>query len=358
MLGPIDWRIFTVGVAALLLGLGRLWQLRNRTATLSGKAIIVAQLSLGMLCIAYGTVGVTAPYLNVGMAFWTAVSGPLIGSLEILVLTLRTEQVPPAAVRRVLLRAGFVTAFLLATWLPAFAFTGPTDINFVRPPINPALVAHELVFHGYVIWGLSQTVVLAVQRVPQDIRRRPTYGVALLIIGIAAIGFALMNVLIPYYLFAGRNETAMNTVIAPNVVFLASFVIGSGLLAVGERVQDEIVARYRLGQLRHIWARTIELSTFDLRLATHLPAPDQLQRAYVEIMDALCTLRVETETSLTVEQAADILRQGAITDDPTAPTISEALPIRRTRQEDLTLVHTLAKSYRHRTSHAADPADL
>lgn len=139
----------------------------------------------------------------------------------------------------------------------------------------------------------------------------------------------------------------MDAIIAPNVAFLASFVVGSAVLAVGERVQDEVVARYRLRQLRSLWARVIELSSFDLRLPAHLPAPNQLQRAYVEILDALSTLRVQPGTALTVEQAAAILCSGTIIDDPAAPTISRALPERLTRGDDLALVHAIAQAYRH-----------
>lgn len=84
----------------------------------------------------------------------------------------------------------------------------------------------------------------------------------------------------------------------------------------------------------------------------HLPnqqlsTPARLQRAYVEISDAICTLRIETDgEALDLETLAEALHRGELSTDPGAPTLSQALPARRTRREDLELIHALARVYR------------
>lgn len=119
------------------------------------------------------------------------------------------------------------------------------------------------------------------------------------------------------------------------------------MLAVGERLYDEISARYQLRQLTPLWQRMIELSDQDLHLSVqNFPAPSRLQRAYVEIADAICTLRIVVDGPYDPESVSSALRRGDVTEDPTRPTLSRALPPRQTRREDLQLIMVLANTYR------------
>jgi hypothetical protein len=331
-LGASNWFLIGLGIAALILTLERFRRLRTRPSTLSDKAILTAMFFLGWLCIGYATGPITRNFYNIGLAVWHSFVPILIGSLEMIVLTLRVEDVPRRAVRRIMLTAGLASAILLGTWLPGFAFVGPVQRLTTIRPWNLALTIHLAVFHGYAIWGCVQFVVLALIRVPRDFKRRPTYATALFLTGIGAAGFAWMNVMIIYHVLTDDSERAISSVIGLNVIFLGTFVLGCALLAVGERIYDNLTARWRLHGLQQLWERVIELSIYDLRLASHLPAPAQVQRAYVEILDALDTLRVDTTAQLTVDQVADILRSGAVTDDELAPTISQVLPRRASRQ--------------------------
>jgi hypothetical protein len=71
-----------------------------------------------------------------------------------------------------------------------------------------------------------------------------------------------------------------------------------------------------------------------------------LQRAYVEISDAICTLRIDAAGSQDLKTVAASLQRGACTEEQSSPTISEALPHRGSRREDLELINALAKEYR------------
>lgn len=342
----MNWFFIAMSVSSLVLGFERLWRLSDDPPTLTNRAMLSALFILSAACAAYGTMGLTASFHNLGLGLWHTLLGVLIGSLEMVVLTLRQEEVTRRAVRGVIARSAVVTLVLLLTWLPAFGHQEPMrriDFGSLR---DWALIVHLLVFHAYIIWGLMQVVLLSLNRLPRDIRRRPISTAALLMMATGCIGFVWVNLVIAAELFKGRAVGAASTVV-PTSVLLALCVGGAGLLAVGERVHEEITARYQLRRLNPLWWRMMELSTQDLRLPTGtLSSPARLQRAYVEISDAICTLRVDTEGQLGVPEVVEILRRGELTQDRQAPTISEALPPRRTRREDLELIHALARAYR------------
>src|SRR5699024_545691 len=110
---------------SIVLGFERLWRLRGKPVTLTQKSIVVALFSLGLAAAAYGSMPLTASFYNIGLVSWHAFVSVLIGAVEMVVLTLRTEQVSPTAVRAVLLRSGLVTTVLLITWPLAFAYAPP-----------------------------------------------------------------------------------------------------------------------------------------------------------------------------------------------------------------------------------------
>lgn len=343
-MGTTHWIFVALAVASLILAGERWWRSRSQRLDLTQCAMIAALITLGVAALAYGSIPLTAKYDNVGLAVFHVFTGLLIGSVELLVLTLRVEHVTRTAMYRVMLRAGLVTAALAATWPLGFAFIGPLDALSDVHPYTAALVVHLIIFHGYAVWGLAQIVVLSWERFPREYRRRPIKAAALFMMGVGSGGYVLINFMIGLFIIARRNEW-IHYVLALNAAFLTLAVAGAAVLAVGEDIYDEISARYQLARMRHLWRRVVELSDRDLHLAAELPAPARLQRAYVEISDALCTLRVAVESELTPDEAARLLRRGAVTTDSSAPTLSQALPPRATRQDDLKLIRTLAKAY-------------
>ncbi len=342
----MDGVFIALAICCVLLGFERIWRLRDEPSTLTHRAILTALFSLGLAAAAYGTMALTAPFYNIGLAFWHALIGVLIGALEMMVLTLRAERVRPAAVRAVMLRAGLVTALLLATWPAGFAHAEPVYDLSALSERNPALIVHLVVFHVYIVWGLLRMIGLSWQRLSKDIRRRPTSTIAMLMVALGSGGFLWINIMIGAHLLTGRiGDWA--SILAPASIFTAFYVVGGVLLAVGEPVLEELTARYQLSRLTPLWTRVVELSVDDLHLPTaDLPAPARLQRAYVEISDAICTLRIAADRQLDLESVASALRRGDVTTDPVAPTLSQALPPRSSRREDLEFIHALAKAFR------------
>lgn len=342
----MDWPFIALSVVATFVGLERVWQLRDDSPTLTEKAILVALFSVGVAAAAYGTMELTAGFLNIGLVVWHVLAAVIIGSLEMVLLTLRTENVQPAAVRAIKLRCLTVVVLLLVSWPLGLADAPATrSIDSVASYGLSAIVSLTI-FPAYIIWGLSQVVILSLRRLPADIRRRPISTLALLMIATGSAGFIWINLVMSFHLLTAQTFDR-EALLAPAPLFLALCVGGAVLLAAGERLHEELRARLQLRRLTPLWERMIELSSRELHLpARTLPTPARAQRAYVEISDAICTLRVSTKEKLDLVEAVEALRRGDVTDDPDAPTLSQALPPRRTRRDDIQLIHALAREYR------------
>lgn len=346
----MHWEPFLVlsGIS-FILGFERLFRFRTQQATLTHKTFLVLMFALGVAAAAYGTMPLTAQFHNIGLGTWRTLSAVLIGALEIIILVLRSPQVDPAAVRRVIWRSGIVTTVLVVTYIFGFADAPPiTDISQSAPK-NAAVIVHLAVFGAYIMWGLASIIFLCVQRVPKEIRRRTIHALALVLVTAGCAGFLGINAVASSSLVLGFD---INVAIlyAPAPVFVGLWVAGGVLLAVGERIYEELASRYMLSRLKPLWDRTIQLMPEDSHLnLRRLPAAARLQRAYVELSDAICTLRIDDTEHLDLKTVAEKLHRGEVATEraaPTLPTISKTLPPRRTRRKDLELIHDLARAYR------------
>lgn len=341
----MNWAFVALGVCSALLGIERSIRQQGESVTLTQRSIIVALFGIGIAAIAYGTTWLTSPYYNIGRVIWHCAAAILVGALEVLIVTLRSAQVSPRTVRLTLVRTGIVVALLLVAW-PLGTAREPTIGVDHFSDHGFSTVVTLIVFPAHVIWALAQVVLLSVVRIPRDIRRRPINTIALLLVAVGCSGFLWINAMTALYMNTGRiAESGGPLSLSP--LCLAVSVAGAVMLAVGERLYDEISARYQLRQLTPLWQRMIELSDQDLHLSVQsFPAPSRLQRAYVEIADAICTLRILVDGPYDPESVSSALRRGDLTEDPSSPTLSQALPPRQTRREDLQLITVLASAYR------------
>ncbi|MDP9904747.1 hypothetical protein [Arthrobacter bambusae] len=345
MLNKVNWIFLVLAAFSLFLAVERTLRLKEHRATVNHRAMNVALITLGVAASAYGTMMLTAAFYNFGLALWHGLLGILIGALEVIVLTLRFEQIPLRTLRRAQLRSGLVTLVLFSTWPSGFAWAPPiSDLTKIDPP-NPAVIFHIAVFHLYIIWGLLQLLRVTFSRVPREFGRRPISAIALIMVGLGCIGFIGVNVDLGGSILIGVHQEVA-VIRAPTGTFLGLCVGGAGLLGFGERIWTAIIARYRLWQLSRLWEISVKLSTAELRFLMQLPATAKMQRAYIEISDALSTLRIDTDRQLTVKEVAALLLRGETTEDRSAPTVSQALPPRTTRLEDLHMIHALARECR------------
>ncbi|WP_394941154.1 hypothetical protein [Psychromicrobium sp. YIM B11713] len=345
MLDKVNWIFIALAVVSLFLAVERTVRLKDQRETVNHQAMSVTLLTIGVAASAYGTMTLTASFYNFGLAMWHGLLGILIGALEVIVLTLRFEQIPRLTLRLALVRSGLVTLVLFATWPLGFAWAPPISDLTKIDPLNPAVVLHIAVFHLYIIWGLFQLLRLSFSRVPREFGRRPISAVALVMVGFGCAGFIWVNSVLGGSVLIGIHQNVA-IIRDPTGIFLSLCVGGAALLGFGERAWAAIVTRYRLWQLGKLWEVSGHLSSSELQLRMQLPASARMQRAYIEISDALSTLRVDTKHQLTVQEVAVLLIHGETTDDRLAPTISQALPPRSTRLEDLHMIHTLAKECR------------
>lgn len=343
----MHWEAFLVlAVCSFAVAFERMWRFRGDPATLTHKTFLVALFTLGVAAVAYGTMPLTADFYNIGLGTWHTLVGILVGTLEMLALLLRNEKVSPAAVRAIQIRSGLVTIVLFVTYLFGFADAPPLMDLSESAPRNGFLLVHLVVFPAYVVWGLMNIIDLCRRRFFKDLRRRPVSAVAFLMVAAGCAGFVAINILINVAMIF-QVEVDLDIVFAPTPIYVALWIFGCGLLAIGDRAYEETVSLFALARLKPLWFRVIEFLPEESHLPVrHLPASARLQRAYVEISDAICTLRVDAGCRVDVDEAAVYLRGGNVTTDPSAPTLSEALPPRKGRKEDIQLVHSLARAYR------------
>src|SRR5699024_12091081 len=102
--------------------------------------------------------------------------------------------------------------------------------------------------------------------------------IALLLVTIGIAGFIIINAIVSVFLNAGRGELKQAVIdMSPAPLFICG--VGAALLAVGERMYDEITARVELGRVAPLWQRAIDLSEHELHLSvSHLSTPARLQQ--------------------------------------------------------------------------------
>ncbi|MFV0426161.1 MAG: DUF6545 domain-containing protein [Beutenbergiaceae bacterium] len=121
-----------------------------------------------------------------------------------------------------------------------------------------------------------------------------------------------------------------------------------------ERIR--VPARWQLRRLRPLWTRMIELASTDLHLAVeNLSTAAKVQRACVEISDAICSLRMPPGLGRDFTELALALRRGIVSSDEQAPLLSDLLPPRKHPREDLAVIHSLARECREQTRRGLGP---
>lgn len=345
---PVSWPYIAAALVSTVLGIERLRRLHGEQITLTQKALIVSMFAVGIGGVAYGTTSMTAEFYNVGFVVWHIAASILIGALEIIFLTLRAERVDDVLVRRAVARSAIVTLLLVIAWVEGLLDAGVASSNVIPGDRDFAAIVNLIIFPLHAIWGLAQGVRSSASRIPREFHRRPVSTIALFMVSIGLAGFIAINVILVVFLNLGQT-VGMDKVLAFSPFALGVSVAGAVLLVFGERVLEEISARVELFRLKPLWVRVVELAPQKFHLnVRHLPASARLQRAYVEISDAICTLRVDLDGHPDVEAIVSALRLGEFSADPSAPTLSQALPERANRREDLELIGALAKVYRER----------
>lgn len=334
-----------LGLCAGILGMERSWRLRGEPISLTQRAIIVALFAIGVGALAYGTADRTEHFYNIGRLAWHCSAVVILGALEVLIATLRSEIVSSRATRRIVARSSFVVTLILVAWPLGTAHEASIGVSkFSEHDFASAVTL--LVFPAYTIWALCQVIALSIYRFPRDIKRRPINTIALFLIALGCGGFIWTNATSAIYMNTGRASESEGA-LALSPLSLGICVAGATMLGVGERLYDELMSRYQLTLLGPLWRRMIELSDQDFHLPVQsFSAPARLQRAYVEIADAICTVRVVVDGNYDPDSIVSALRRGDVTTDSSYPTLSRTLPPRRSRREDLQLITVLAATYR------------
>jgi len=342
----MNWALLALGVCSLALGAERAWRLRDEASTLAQRSINVALFSVGLAASAYAYSMTGSVYYPFAQAIWYVTVCVLIGCLELTFLALRVENVARKHIWRISIQSVAIAMALLAMLPEALErriVTRGVDTLWEH---DLASIVYLVMFPAYVIWGLLQPVHLSIPRIYRDMRRRPINTAALLLVTIGIGWFAAINAMLAILLNTGHGDLKPS-ITAYSPLALAVCVTGAALLAVGERLYEEVTAHLQLKRMAPLWHRMLELSNHDFHLPDeHLSTPARLQRSYVEISDAICSLRLDIKAPPTLASVVMALKRGAITDDPAVPTLSRAFPQRTTRREDLELIWALANAYR------------
>ena len=342
----MNWPFVAISVVAAGITAGRLWSQRDRSATTTHKAILVSLFSIVIGALAYGTRSAFDKFLLVGDVLWHICACTLIGALETISMMLRDEQVEFRRLRSVAIRTSAIIVLMIIAW-PTY-LENPDATNGVLSIQDHDLASftYLVAFSVFCIWGMFRIATVGWGRILPDLHRRPINTIAMTVISAGVFGFIWVNATLMFYLNTGQSEE-LSSILKWSPVFLSVSVAGTAVLVFGERVYDEVVAWYEIRRLTPLWRRLIELSEHDLHMpVNNLATPVKLQRAYVEISDAICTVRPLVDGPYTVDSTVEALREGAVSDDPRTPTLSQAFPERKTRREDLELISRLASEYR------------
>lgn len=342
----MNWPFVAISVVAAGITAGRLWSQRDRSATTTHKAILVSLFSIVIGALAYGTRSAVDQFLMVGDVIWHICACTLIGALEIISMMLRDEQVDSKKLRSVAIRTSAIIVLMIVAWPTYLENPDATSGVLNMQDHDLASFTYLVAFPVFCIWGMFRIATVGWGRILSDLRRRPINTIAMTVISAGIFGFIWVNATLMIYLNTGQSAELPN-ILKWSPAFLSVSVTGTAVLVFGERIYDEIVARHELRRLTPLWRRLIELSKHDLHMpVNNLATPVKLQRAYVEISDAICTVRPHVDGPYTVDSTVEALREGAVSDDPRTPTLSQAFPERNTRREDLELISWLASEYR------------
>lgn len=313
---------------------------------ISQQAILVSLVVIAVGAMAYGVRQVVDDYVLIGDVTWHICACLLIGCLEVLFLSIRVEDIRRRQLNSVYARTATIVVLILLSWHSYVAHPDVTSgIESFREH-SFASVTYLIAFPTFCILGLLQVAIVGIRRFPADIKRRPISAIAMAMVSLGICGFIWINLTLMFYLNTGYGSRSAN-ILQWSPAFLFVSVTGAAILAFGERAFDEIVAQRELRRLQPLWGRLIELSDHDLHLSVeNLSTPARLQRAYVEISDAICTVRLKVSGAHTLESVAEALHAGSISDDSSVPTLSRGFPERATRRDDLALIGSLATAYR------------
>lgn len=360
-----------IGLAAAWLASGyRLWVSLRQPATLWRTSFTV-----GIVCAAIGVTlqsfspqidALTAPSVGSLLNHLVIIVG--LASVQVYVATLRRDSPPSGLLRRVVLVAVAAEAVTVVSWIFAAPFHSGEAEHFAIYATDGWVLVYFLTF-----WALIAVTMVAVahfclleQRgaAPQDRARVVSLG----LIGLGAVGGLLYAVAAA----AGAIYIAVTRVVDNGPLMASSRLIGPsiGLLGVGilallvvPPMDAALRARRRLRVLRPLWldlqdaVPSVRLSGTD---RGRLAAPAEVERAVIEISDALEVLPIDRPATGGVEDVAKRLvaqLEGtpAAADrvnlpDPGADGVGRGpaawfLPASRTLREDTEQLCALALAY-------------
>lgn len=375
-----------IGLAAAWLASGyRLWVSFRQPATLWRSSF-----TIGIVCAAIGVTlqsftpqvdAVTAPSVGSLLNHLVIIVG--LGSVQVYVATLRRDTPPPGMLRRIVVVAAVAETVTVVSWTLAAPLHSGEAEHFAVYATDVWVLIYFLTF-----WALIAVTMVEVARfclleqrgaAPQDRAR----VVSLSLIGLGALG----GVLYALAAAAGAIYIAVTRVLDNGPLMTSSRLIGPsiGLLGVGILALLAVPpldaarrARRRLRVLRPLWS-DLQRAVPSVRLgganSGRLAGPAEVERAFIEIRDALEVLPIDPPATGGVEDVATRLvdqlevrlstvDQGRGLDSRPAEAgrrpAAEFLPASRSMREDTEQLYALALAYqglrpRGRRADASEP---
>lgn len=372
-----------VGLTAAWLASGyRLWVSFRQPATVWRTAFTV-----GIVCAALGVTfqsfspqidARTAPSVGSLLNHLVVIVG--LASVQVYVATLRRDTPPVGLLRRVVVIAVAAEIASIVSWLLAAPFHAGEAEHFAVYATNVWVATYFLTF-----WALIAITMVAVAKfclldqrgsAPEDRARVVSLG----LIGLGAVGgvmYALAAAAgVTYIAVTGIEDNeplmASSRLIGPSIGLL-----GVGILAllVVPPVDAAVRARRRLQVLRPLW-EDLQGALPGIQLSQperdRLSAAAAVERAVIEIRDALAVIPIEPPAAPGVDGVAERLISEVAAQNPSTTRPPSAarearqaaaafLTASRTQGEDAEQVHALALAYRRRLlqqergSHASEP---
>lgn len=269
------------------------------------------------------------------------------GSLEMILHSLRREEVSQRSVRRVTVRAGVIFGVLLMTWVLGFSQHQIENLFSLRD--QPFIRVYGVIFHAYMVWVLVAVVRSFGSRALEARVRRPIKAASYLFVAAGCACFTVINLihLAAWVLgFVARPEV----VSAGSPVYFGLIVVGLILVGVGEPLANEFQALRQLRTILPLWRRLSELSSIGLLPPGRIwSAQVRLQRGWAEIADALASLAPTEQIEPTPGGVALAIHSGKVTPLTAVGarlSLAETLPVRVSRRDDREVMDEIATEYK------------
>lgn len=317
-----------------------IWELNRRVG---GFALVAAASLVYSVHLVLNDLG---PVKNAGtVAFHLLVVG-ICGSIELILHTLRRQDVDPRTIRRITWRVTLIAATLTIAWLRGFTHE-PVD-QLIDLRADPAVRVYGLLVHAYLLWVLSRLVITFIRHAHHRLTQRPIKAASYLLVAAGCACFAVVNAVhLSGWIYSWNVPQAALSRGAP--LYFGLIVAGLILVGIGEPLADELHARRKLHVMTALWRDLRHLSDTELTGPRPRSAQVRLQRAYAETADALALLSPTGPLEPTPEAIAHAIHAGrvqAVT--PEHPvSLADTLPPRASRRHDQQVMERIAAIYRH-----------